>query len=215
MDLSIIEKAICYIRKSREDVEAEKRGEDTLAKQRDLLLKDLLPRYEFEYDVAEEVASGDSIKDRPVFQKVFRDLESGKYQAIVCKDLTRLGRGSYGDMGKVYDLLLERRIFIITQGNVYDPAKREHQQHLRFNLFFAREEYEMIKGRLQDGKDLQARRGKWVQGASIPYGYRYNSKEKILDVYEEEAKIVRLIFDLYANCSRSRSLTVLFSPSLS
>lgn len=187
--------AVCYIRKSREDEEAELRGEDTLMKQRELMVRDVLSRYEFDYDIAEEVASGDSIRDRPVFRKLLPEL-GVKYQAIVCKDLSRLGRGSYGDMGMVYDIIRDKRIFIITKDAVYDPRNFSDLRMIRFSLFFNREEYEMTVWRLTEGKYDGAQRGKWVAG-SVPYGFRYDPKLQVLVPHPDDAQIVQMIFHWY------------------
>ena len=71
------------------------------------------------------MVSGESIKDRPEFQRLLDQIKNGKYQAIVVKDLYRLGRGNYTDMGIVYDLIRDKRIFIITRDNVLDPANHD------------------------------------------------------------------------------------------
>ncbi|EPZ43022.1 recombinase family protein [Alicyclobacillus acidoterrestris] len=190
-----ISRAICYIRKSREDEEAERRGEDTLLKQRELMTRDVLSRYEFDYEIREEVASGDSIRERPVFRAILPELGT-KYQAIVCKDLSRLGRGSYTDMGVVYDIIRDKRIYIITKDAVYDPRNFSDLRMIRFSLFFNREEYEMTLWRLTEGKYDGAQRGKWVAG-SVPYGFRYHARLQILVPYEPEARIVQWIFRWY------------------
>lgn len=192
-----IRTAICYLRRSREDEEAERRGEDTLQKQREWMIREVLAHQNFDYDIAEEVASGDSIQHRPVFRALLPQL-GDKYQAIVCKDLSRLGRGSYGDMGLVYDILRDRRIFIITKDAVYDPANFSDLRMIRFSLFFNREEYEMTVWRLTEGKYDGASRGKWVAG-SVPYGYRYHRNLQILVPHEEEAAVVRNLFVWFAH----------------
>jgi DNA invertase Pin-like site-specific DNA recombinase len=190
-----VRKVVCYIRRSREDEEAELRGEDTLAKQREMLVSDVLSRYPVEYDIAEEVASGDSIAERPVFRSLLPRL-GATYQAIVCKDLSRLGRGSYKDMGTVYDTVRQRRVFIITRDAVYDPHNFSDLRMIRFSLFFHREEYEMTLWRLTEGKYDGAARGNWVAG-SVPFGYRYHAAAQTLRPDEEEAEVVRLIFTWY------------------
>ncbi|WP_051321935.1 recombinase family protein [Alicyclobacillus contaminans] len=190
-----VRRVVCYVRKSREDEEAERRGEDTLAKQREMLVHDVLSRYDVEYDIMEEVASGDSIAQRPVFRRLLPLLGS-TYQAIVCKDLSRLGRGSYRDMGVVYDTLRQHRVFIITKDAIYNPRNMSDLRMIRFSLFFHREEYEMTLWRLTEGKYDGAARGNWVAG-SVPYGYRYNAETQTLQPTPDEADVVRRIFSWY------------------
>ena len=192
----------CYLRRSREDLEAERRGENTLLVQRQFMVNEVLPRFGTHCEVYEEVASGDTIKDRPVFQQLMADLELGMYQAIAVKDLTRLGRGSYSDMGLVYDFIRDKRIFIITAASVLDPENPDDLRNIRFSMFLSREEYEAIVYRLVQGKYVKAQHlGQWVAG-SVPYGYRYDRQVKKL-VPDDCAKVVSHIFELFVHENRS------------
>lgn len=191
-----ISSIICYLRRSRQDIEKEKRtGEDTLATQKNIMLQ-ALNKFEIPFDTVEEIGSGDKIETRPVFQQVLSDLKAGKYNAIAVKEIPRIGRGTYSDMGQIYDLIMEKRIFIITPHKIYDPSNPSDLRQIRFELFLAREEFEMIKERLVGAKYNLAAEGKWVVGAA-PYGYELNSRTSRLQPTEEEAQIVRLIFTLY------------------
>ncbi len=194
---SLIYNIINYLRRSRQDVEREKRtGEDTLATQKKIMTK-VLDELHIPYTQVEEIGSGDKIETRPVFQQVLKDLAEEKYNAIAVKEIPRLGRGTYSDMGTIYDLLVSKRIFIITPYKIYDPQNPADARQIRFELFFAREEFEMIKERLVSAKYNLAHEGKWICGAS-PFGYRLNKNTMRLEPFEEEARIVQLIFTFYA-----------------
>jgi site-specific DNA recombinase len=58
---------------------------------------------------------------------------------------------------------------------------------------------ENIMQRLNDGKDRAAKKGKWINGI-VPYGYILNENQEI-EVYEPEAKVVRMIYHLIAECN--------------
>lgn len=195
--LARVKRACAYARKSRDEAKDEEQGKakDVLETQR-IELSEIMPRFEFPFDYKEEVISGDSISERPEFQDLLEGIEDGTYQAIACRSIDRLGRGDYKDMGRVFDLVVEKRVLIITKDNIYDPSNQEHLTYIRFMFFFAREEYEMIKSRLKNGKRNKAKTGKWVNG-SVPFGYDYSSKEKILVVNQDEALVVKYIFGLY------------------
>lgn len=193
-----IDMIINYNRRSRQDEELERRtGEDTLQAQIDLMNRILEP-LEIPFDQENEIGSGDKISTRPVFQRVIVDLKKGKYQAIAVKEISRMGRGSYTDMGVIYDLIEENCIFIVTPYKVYDPRNQADLRQIRFELFMSREEFETTKERLNGGKNNAALNGHWISGQP-PYGYIYNNKTRKLEIDEEEAKVVRLIFDLYVN----------------
>lgn len=192
-----ITSVINYLRKSRQDEEREKKtGEDTLHEQK-LLMDRVLIDYGIPYDQQREIGSGDKIATRPVFQQVIKELENDKYDAIAVKEISRLGRGSYTDMGVIYDLLVEKRIFIITPWKIYDPTNPADLRQIRFELFLSREEFETIRERLVGGRYNAAMEGKWVSGPA-PFGFDYDPETKRLVINEEEAKIVRAIFDYYA-----------------
>lgn len=57
-----------YLRRSRQDMEREKRtGEDTLTEQKELMNK-ILTAIEIPYELKMEIGSGESIDGRPVFK---------------------------------------------------------------------------------------------------------------------------------------------------
>jgi DNA invertase Pin-like site-specific DNA recombinase len=193
-----IERIINYLRRSRQDIELEKRtGEDTMKAQTDLMDRVLSP-LGIPYDQRPELGSGDKISTRPVFQSVLDDLQAGKYQAIAVKEISRMGRGSYTDMGVIYDLLVEKRIYVITPYKVYDPANPADLRQIRFELFMSREEFETTRERLTGGRRTRAMEGRWMAGKP-PYGYSIDPRTRKLVVKEDEAAVVRLLFDIYAN----------------
>lgn len=193
-----IEYIVNYLRKSRQDIELEKRtGEDTLKTQADLMDRVLRP-LSVPYVQLPEIGSGDKISTRPIFQSIITDLGIGKYQAIAVKEISRMGRGSYTDMGIIYDLIVERRIFIITPYKVYDPNNPADLRQIRFEMFLSREEFETTSERLAGGRLTRALEGRWMAGKP-PFGYDKDPITHKLIINEEEAAIVRLLFDMYVN----------------
>lgn len=158
----------------------------------------ILTAIEIPYELKMEIGSGESIEGRPVFKECLKDLEEGKYQAIAVKEITRLSRGSYSDAGQIVNLLQSKRLIIITPYKVYDPRNPVDMRQIRFELFMAREEFEMTRERMTGAKYTYAAQGKWISGLA-PYGYQLNKKTSKLDPVEDEAKVVELIFDLFLN----------------
>lgn len=191
-----INNIINYIRKSRRDEEREKRtGEDTLAEQTQLM-KRVLDDMGIPYVQKFEVGSGDKISSRPVFQTVLDDLRAEKYDAIAVKEISRLGRGSYSDMGIIYDLLIEKKIYIITPWKIYDPTNSSDQRQIRFELFLSREEFETTRERLIGSRYSYAMQGKYMSGMK-PFGYDFDKQTQKL-VPNKDAEKVALFFNLYA-----------------
>lgn len=200
-------KIINYLRRSRQDIEKELRtGEDTLSEQKKLMDR-ILSEYGIPYDQKFEIGSGDKIETRPVFQEVLNALEKGIYDSVAVKELSRLGRGSYSDMGRIYDLLVTKRIYIITPYRVYDPSNATDQRQIRFELFLSREEFETTKERLQGGKFNKAVQGKWSKGGSVPFGFSLNTRTQKLEENKEQADVIRLIFNIYVNGLEGREMS--------
>lgn len=101
-------------------------------------------------------------------------------------------------MGVIYDLITEKRIFIITPYKIFDPNNPADLRQIRFELFMSREEFETTRERLMGGRVNRAMEGKWVAGEA-PFGYDYNPDTKKLEINEGQAEQIRAIFDFYVN----------------
>ncbi|MFN7249506.1 MAG: recombinase family protein [Anaerobacillus sp.] len=210
--------AICYLRRSRQDEEREKKlGIDTLHEQRQLMIKELA-KYDFFYEVREEIGSGDTISSREIFKSIIFDIENNKVDAICVKDFSRMGRGDFEDAGRIYKMIQKFNILIITPNKIYNPLNSSDLQQMRFEMFLYREEFELIKKRLTNARHNYAREGKWMTGgAGIPYGYKYNDRTQKLEPEPNQASVVHTIFHWYteediglqAICSRLKKKGIL------
>lgn len=192
-----INEAIMYLRKSRDDIEREQRtGEDVLQLHRTRLSEFLTGRG-IKWAERAEVKSGDTIKARPVFQKVLKeDIPSGQYQAICVTEISRLGRGDMEDAGRIYKTLIRYNIWVITPHKDYNPQNPADLRQIRFELFLSREEYELIKERLWSARDQRAKQG-FAANYIVTLGYDQNRGRVF--VIPEEAELVREIFEMRAD----------------
>lgn len=203
-DEYVITNIINYLRRSRQDVQREKlTGEDTLAAQQKLMTK-TLNNMGIPFTQKKEIGSGDKISTRPVFIEVLKELEEKKYDAIAVKEISRLGRGSYKDMGTIFELITEKRIFIITPNKIYDPANSADLRQIRFEMFMSREEFETTRERLTGARYNAALEGKWM--GQIPFGYERNPKTMKLEPKKGEKEVVQMIYDLYVNGFEGRQV---------
>jgi len=190
-----------YIRRSRQDIARERKtNQDTLTEQRDLIT-DILKQIPIDWDIKEEIGSGgDTIDSRPIFKALIEHLKTIKPRsvALAVKEISRLGRGDYSQIGIVYDVLIEKQIFIITPFKIYDPLDPEDQMALKFYMFIANIELDMTKRRLRESRYTYARQGRWMTGGGgIPFGYDFNGFTQKLVPNETTAPIVKRIYDMY------------------
>lgn len=187
-----------YLRKSRKDLELEAvGGEDTLERHRRVLLE-LARQHELTVTrIYQEVVSGDTIEGRPQMQQLLRDVEAGSYDAVICHDIDRLGRGGMRDQGLILETFKWSHTAIITPDKVYNLDAEFDEEALEFKTMSARYEYRMIKKRLARGREASVREGKFT-GHIPPYGYeRYKLKGQkgwSLRPVEPAASVVRDIY---------------------
>lgn len=199
-----LQRVFIYLRKSREDREAELRAQqegredelETLAKHRRALLN-LAYRYEHNIvHIYEEVVSGEYIAERPEMIRLLRAVESAEADAVWCMDLDRLGRGDMFDQGQIIRAFKDSNTLILTPDKVYDLSNEMDEEWTEFQTFMARRELKMITKRMQRGRVASVQDGKYI-GTRPPFGYDV-SKDLVL-VPNDDADTIRLIYDLYVN----------------
>ena len=196
---------LIYLRKSRSDSELEKVGVDVLERHEQILLN-LAKQMKLSIGgIYKEVVSGDSISARPEMQKLLSEVESGRWKGVLVMEVERLARGDTIDQGVVQRAFQYSGTLIVTPTKVYNPENEFDEEYFEFGLFMSRREYKTIKRRMQTGRYAAVREGKWPYN-SAPYGFNRVklSKEKgwTLELNEDEAPVVRLIFSLYTGPNR-------------
>lgn len=193
-----------YLRKSRADYEAEQRGEgETLSRHRDILTALAAHNRHPIGQIYQEIVSGETISDRPQVQQLIADLAAGKWKGVYVMEIERLARGDAMDQGLITHAIKASGALIITPLKTYNPAHDQiDDTFLEFSLFMSRQEYKTHHRRMQGGRSQSAREGKFLSSRAA-YGYRKvkieGDKGFTLAIHEEEAAVVRQIFDWYLN----------------
>ena len=189
-----------YLRKSRADLEAEAHGEgDTLARHEHILMELAKSRNLPIGAIYREIVSGERIANRPVMQQLLQEVEEGRWKGVLVTETSRLARGDTIDQGIVAQAFKFSGTLIVTPGKTYDTTQDTDEEWMEFGLFMSRQEFRMIRRRMQAGRNAARREGRWI-GNSAPYGYeRYKLPGRgwSLRPVPEQAEVVRMIFDLY------------------
>lgn len=133
--------------------------------------------------------------ERPSFKRLICDLEHGKFDTVITKDLSRLGR-DYIQTGYYIDIYFaSKRIRYIAVNDGID-TKLGNNDIAPFknilNDMYARD----LSRKVKSAKQQRAQNGLHIS-SQTPYGYKvnpYNRNQLIVD--PEAAEIVKLIFDL-------------------
>lgn len=149
-----------------------------------------------------EVVSGETLTSRPRMLELLRKVEDPKIRAIICKEPSRLSRGSLKEIGHIVEILRYTKTLVITLQYTYDLNDDRDRELFERELMRGNEYLQYTKKILQDGKLLAAKSGQYI-GQRPPYGYKKVSYKdgrktcRTLEPIPEEAEIVKRIFDLY------------------
>lgn len=199
------EEILIYLRKSRAD--------DPL-----LTTEEVLANHEFELDEwadrnlpysipqenrFKEVVSGESISDRSEFQRLLKKLESDSIRAVLVKEISRLGRPDKQEIGYISKVFRYTNTMVITPSRTFNIAdefeRKMFEQDLEQGNFYL----EYNKRILKAGRDLASKKGAYLGLAPFGYGKTRidNGSKKVssLIINEEEANVVRMIFEWYVN----------------
>ncbi len=192
-----------YLRKSRQDLEAEAHGEgETLSRHKNALLE-LARKMHLTIDtIYEEIVSGETIAARPQMQKLLSEVGAGEWDGVLVMEIERLARGDTMDQGLVAQTFKCSNTKIITPIKTFDPSNEFDEEYFEFGLFMARREFTITNRRLVRGRQASAKEGKYV-GSVAPYGYKKvkldEEKGFTLEIFEEQADVVRMIFDWFTD----------------
>lgn len=198
-----MDKYAIYLRKSRADLEAEARGEgETLSRHRNALTE-LARKLGISVSaIYEEIVSGETIAARPQMQKLLSEVGAGEWDGVLVMEIERLARGDTMDQGLVAQAFKYSGTKIITPIKTYNPSNEFDEEYFEFGLFMARREFTTTNRRLVRGREASAKEGKYV-GSVAPYGYKKvkieNDKGFTLEVLDDQADVVRMIYDWYVN----------------
>ncbi len=189
-----------YIRLSKEDEEKKLTESESIINQKIFLteyVKNLGENYKIVDIYIDDGYTGTNL-NRPNFKRMIEDIELGKINMVIVKDLSRLSRNYISSGEYIENWFPEHNIRFISVNDNIDT----------FELNNSNNEIAPFKSILNDmySKDLskkirtalatKQKQGKWV-GGKIAIGYMKDPNDKNqLVICEEEAEIVRDIFSM-------------------
>lgn len=206
-----LDEFLVYLRKSRSD-DPLLSVEEVLAKHEAILdewcEKNLGGRIP-EENKYREVVSGETIADRPEIQTILKRMESPKIKGVIIVEVQRLSRGDLEDAGRIIKLFRFTNTLAVTPQKAYDLRDEYDRDAFERELKRGNEFLEYTKKIMSRGKLLSVSQGNYI-GSRPPYGYdkiwitEGKRKCPTLAINEEEANVVRMIFDMYVNKDMGR-----------
>lgn len=193
--LSLFNVAI-YIRLSRED--GDKEESDSVGNQRKLLTEYVAKKEDFiMYDTYIDDGYSGTNFNRPSFQRMIADIEDGKVNCVVVKDLSRFGR-DYIDTGRYLERYFpELGVRFISVTDSIDSMKQAYDMLLPIKNIFNEQYARDISKKIRATVKSKQKAGEFI-GAFTSYGYKkspVNKNKLVIDDYA--ADVVRRIFSLY------------------
>ena len=154
-----------------------------------------------EYEIAGEYEDagkfGKSIEGRVSFNQMMEDIKSGKdgVSYVLVFKLSRFGRNA-ADVLATLQVMQDFGVNLICVEDGIDSSKDVGKLMISVLSAVAEIERENIRVQTMEGRMQKAREGKW-NGGFAPYGYSLIDGK--LEVNEEEAVAIRMIFDQYVN----------------
>ena len=154
-----------------------------------------------DYEIAGEYEdagkSGKSIEGRAAFNRMLEDIKDGKDEVsfVLVFKLSRFGRNA-ADVLATLQTMQDFGVNLICVEDGIDSSKEAGKLMISVLSAVAEIERENIRIQTMEGRMQKAREGKW-NGGFAPYGYKLVGGK--LEINEEEAKAIRIIFEQYVN----------------
>lgn len=173
-------------------------------RQKEDLLK-VAERFKYEIDADHiyiDIITGFSIgEERPNYSALLNEVEKGNIDTILFSELTRLGRNSTELLAEVQrlqdkgiDLYFEKQDLWVK----HDKKDLGSRILLAVLAITTAYEIELFAERSMSGKIEKINKGGGIGGDNNAYGYM-NDENKMMVIREDEADIIRRIFNMYAD----------------
>ena len=205
---TVIYKVAIYIRLSKEDVDKGFDESESIINQKSLLTE-YVGNLGWEYELVDTYIdpgyTGTNF-NRPDFQRMIRDIENGKVNMVITKDLSRLGR-DYIETGEYIEKWFPEnnvRYVSVTDGIDTFETSNGNNDIAPFKSILNDMYSKELSKKIRTALHTMQKQGKWVGGkTALGYVKDSNDKNKLM-ICEPEAEIVRTIFHKASLRRRSR-----------
>ncbi len=144
---------------------------------------------------ADEAVTGTKTDKRSGFQDMIAHCHNGEIDMILTKSISRFARNTVDTLNYVR-MLRDRNIAIFFEKENINTLDMNGELLLTIMSSLAQQEVESLSQNVKMGLQMKMKRGELI-GFNGCYGYDYHTEDKSITVNEEEAEIVRMIYDMY------------------
>jgi site-specific DNA recombinase len=191
-----------YVRVSTEEQARE--GYSIRAQEEKLRAYSMLKDWNIYSVYADEGISGKDIEARPAIKQLIADVTSGKIKNVLVYKIDRLTR-STKNLIELVELFNTHHCAFNSLQESIDTGSATGRMFLKIVGIFAEFERENLAERVRLGIERKAKEGFSLCGCTPSFGYNRENGNRIQEVNEAEAAIVRRIFDLYLHENKNFS----------
>lgn len=159
-----------------------------------------------DYEVFEDAGFSGKNTDRPAFQEMMRRIRQGEFTHLVVDKIDRISRNLL-DFAAMYEELKALEVVFVSRNEQFDTSNAMGEAMLKIILVFAELERHVTSERVTAIMIDRAHKGKW-NGANVPLGYKWSETEQFPVIDENEAKIVKKIYDLYESGDSMKKISI-------
>lgn len=152
------------------------------------------PQWDYVPGYIDEGISGISTQKRENFNQMIADSRNDMFDFIITKEISRFARNTLDSIQFTRELL-NNGVGVFFQNDNINTLDEDSELRLSIMSSIAQDELRKLSSRIKFGHQ-QAIKNHVVLGNSRIFGY--DKKDKKLVINEEEAKMVRELFELYA-----------------
>ena len=154
------------------------------------------PNWTYIKGYVDEGITGTSDIKRDNFMKMIEDARNCKFDLIITKEISRFSRNTLDSIKYTRELLSYGVAVLFINDNI-NTVMPDSELRLTIMASMAQDEIRRLSERVKFGMNRAIERGE-ILGNDLLYGYKKDNNTGKLNIIEEEAKIVRKIYELYA-----------------
>lgn len=137
--------------------------------------------------------------DRPEMQRLLTDAEKGEIENVFVYKLDRLSRDTMDTLNLINKMFPKYGVKIVSMTEEIRNENPMDEVMVTMNAAMNQYERKIIRMRMSAGMKERVKKGLWIGGGRVPWGYYYDRNDGILHPDPEQAEMVRKAYELYVD----------------